>query len=507
MPTPSTQQKRSPVVVIMGHIDHGKSTLLSYIRQNTKALNEAGGITQHVSAYEATDSHGNTLTFIDTPGHAAFSGHRNRGASIADIAVLAVSAEDGVKPQTLEALRSIEASKIPYIVALTKIDKPSADVNRAKVSLAENGVYVEGYGGDISVLEVSGVTGAGIPELLETINLTAEIHGLTGDTTALAHGIILESSLDNRKGISAMCIIKDGTMKKGQFAATPGALTPVRMLEDWTGKAIDSAAFSSPVRIIGWDSVPKVGDTFKVFATKDEAEKYAAESGQNANATDAKNGAGASTADSMAFMNKATFRSFPLILKADSGGSLEAVSQEIARLANDKIVPRIVSSGIGTITESDVRQAYAGEKAIVIGFNVKTDAQARSLADRNEVNIQNFDIIYKLSEWLQGVLAENTPTEEVEEIVGVAKVLKVFSRMKDKQVLGCRVETGSIRVDTQVRIIRRESEIGSGRIRELQQQKNKTSEVEEGKECGAMIEAKMEIAPGDKLHIIAVVKR
>lgn len=508
--------KRAPVVVIMGHIDHGKSTLLSYIRksvgplaksstlsggrpaQDHLELREAGGITQHISAYEVEhktkDGTLEKITFLDTPGHEAFSGHRTRGADIADVAVLVVSAEDGVKTQTLEALKSIQESKTNFIVAISKIDKPEVNIEKTKQSLAENNIFVEGYGGDVPVVAVSGKTGQGIPELLDMILLVASLEDLKGDANALAEGVIIESGLDIKKGIGATCIIKNGRVETGMFVASSGSFAPVRVMEDWTGKSIPSATFSSPVKIIGWNSLPKIGASFQTFKTKKEAEEYA-------------NRVTSHEVRDTKKPEDETIKYFPIIIKTDTGGSLEAVTDHIKKLSNERIVLKVVHSGIGTVCENDVRVANSGTKATIIGFNVKIDSQAKALAERDGIEIVNFDIIYKLSEWLEQKLIENRPSIEVEEMTGEAKVLKIFSKVKDKQIIGCRMENGRMLQGEQVKIIRRDSEIGVGKVRELQSQKIKVPEVEEGKEFGTMVEAKIEIAPGDKLRAITLVKK
>jgi translation initiation factor IF-2 len=487
--------KRPPVVAIMGHIDHGKSTLLSYIRKSATALSEAGGITQHISAYEA-EHNGEKITFIDTPGHEAFSGHRNRGAKVADIAILVVSAEDGVKPQTLEAMESIKKTETPFIVAITKIDKPEANIDRTKVSLAEAGIYVEGFGGDVSVVPVSGKSGEGVPELLDMILLTAELENLTGDASKPATGQIIESNLDSKTGMSATCIIKDGCLKKGMFVADENAYVPVRVMENWKGQLIPEACFSMPIKITGWNALPKVGSQFRAFNSKKEVEEYISE--MKDEPKNQKQGFVAKKDD---------LKEFPLVVKADTAGSLEAIIAQINKISMERIRPKVVFSGIGTVSENDVRMAKGTELAGIIGFSVKVDSQAKILAERDGIHIHNFDIIYKMSEWLEKELIENTPSIEVEEKTGESKVLKVFSKVKDKQIIGCRMETGKILQNEQVKIFRRDAEIGVGRVRELQSQKSKVSEVEEGKDFGTMIEAKIEIAPGDKLQAFTMVKK
>lgn len=496
-----TNTVRTPVVVIMGHIDHGKSTLLSYIRKSNKPLNEAGGITQHISAYEVEhenkEGRKSIITFIDTPGHEAFGGIRRRGANVADIAVLVVSAEDGVKTQTIDALKSIKESGVPYIVAINKIDKPGADIDRTKQSLTENEIYVEGYGGDVPCVPISAKTGEGVPELLDMITLVADLAELSGDHESLATGIVLESNRDIKKGISATCIIKNGTIEKGMYINSGTASSPVRMMENYLGKPIENASFSSPIKIIGWDEMPEIGDNFKVFNTREESkEEVVKEKAKAGNHT-----------KNVLDTNDSNLHVVPIVVKADTGSSLEAVTSEIKKLETDRVIPKIISSGIGPVGESDVRLADGSEKAIIIGFNVKTDSPAKNLADRNEVSIETFDIIYKMSEWLKDALVARTPKMSVTEISGRAKILKTFSHVKDKQIVGGRVDRGSVLLNSIVKIIRRDAEIGEGRIKELQQQKSKTNEVPEGKEFGAMIVSNIEIAAGDYIDSFTVIEK
>lgn len=492
---------RGPIVAVMGHIDHGKSTLLSYIRKSTKPLNEAGGITQHISAYEvdhkSESGEKKTITFLDTPGHEAFSGIRKRGASVADIAILVVSAEDGVKPQTIEALSSIKTSGIPYIVAINKIDKPSANIERTKQTLAENEVYLEGYGGDIPVVNLSAKTGEGVPDLLDMIILVSELAELTGDESINAEGIIIESNRDTKKGISATCIIRDGSIKKGMYISSGTASAPVRIIENYLGKQISEAKFPSPIKIIGWDELPEVGQIFQTFATREEA-REAVQKEVEAKNSQVKNSA----------VDKSSYEViFPIIVKADTGSSLEAAVSEIRKQKTEKVYVEVVSSGIGNISENDVRLSSGSQKATIIGFGVGVDSPAKNLAERSEVDIKTFDIIYKMSEWLAETVVLKTPKTRIAESLGTAKVIKIFSKVRDKQILGGKVEKGVLSLGSQVKIMRRETEIGEGKIRELQSQKNSVSEVSEGKEFGAMIESKTEIAPGDRIDNFIIVEK
>jgi len=495
----NTQMKeRGPVVAIMGHIDHGKSTLLSYLRNSKTELKEAGGITQHISAYEVehTTKEGKThkITFIDTPGHEAFCGIRKRGAVVADIVILVVSAEDGVKQQTIEAKNSIVENNTPYIVAINKIDKPGADIDRTKQSLAENEIYVEGYGGDIPVVALSAKTGDGVNELFDMIILVAELAELKGNPESPAEGIVIESNRDIKKGISSVCIIKDGSLEKGMFIVSGTAMSPIRMMENYLGKPIDTASFPSPVKIIGWDELPSVGRTFKTYTDREDAradvEKARLEKTSNEEV-----------------VSEEGLTCIPFVVKADTGSSLEALLSEIKKNRTDRIMAKVISCGIGTISEKDVKLADGNEKAIIIGFNTKIDSPAKNLADRNEIEIKTFDIIYKMNEWLTEVLTTRTPKMSVDENTGTAKILKTFSKMKDRQVLGARVENGTMLVGNNVKIMRKEIEVGTGVIRELQQQKSKTSEVHQGTEFGAMISSDVDIMVGDKIESFVTIQK
>lgn len=498
---PQNLIERPPVIAIMGHIDHGKSTLLDYIRKANTTAGEAGGITQHVAAYEVIhkrNGEDKRITFLDTPGHAAFKGIRIRGANVADIAILIVSAEEGVKPQTIEALQCIKEAGIPYIVGINKIDSPKADVERTKQSLAEHEIYVEGYGGDIPWVAISAKTGEGIPELLDMMLLVAELQELKGDSSVKADGAIIEANLDTKKGISATLIVKNGTLGKGQFVVSGESFAPVRMMEDFRGKRIESAAISSPVKLIGFSSLPQIGELWSTVDSKKEAEVLIAE------ARIAKQKKGAKTEAAVGPENLLTI---PLIIKADVSGTLEAIEGELKKLKNERVSLKVIHSGIGTISEGDIKPAVGQDNILIIGFNTKIDPQAVSFAERVGVQIHTFDIIYKLVEWVEQIMTEKTPKIQVEEVSGKAKIQKIFSKNKDKQVVGGKVQEGTIGIGEDVKIIRREAEIGTGKIRELQQQKQKATEAKKDTEFGAMIESKIEIAPGDRIESFKLVTK
>ncbi len=495
--------ERPPVIVVTGHIDHGKSSLLDYIRKTNIVSGEAGGITQHTSAYEAVHKNdkgiSKKITFLDTPGHEAFSGMRTRGIKAADIAILVVSAEDSVKAQTIEAVKTIQADGLPFIVAINKIDKPTANIEKVKVDLAEHGVYVEGFGGNIACVPISAKTGAGVPELLDMILLIAEVEELKGNPNTPAEGLVIESHMDQKKGVSATLLIKNGALKKGDFIAAGNSISPIRQIEDFLGKNVDEATFSSPVGITGFDKLPIVGESFKSYGGKKEAEAATILSRQNGDRSvnlPAKETEGA----------EETIVVVPLIIKADFAGTLEAIEKELGKIKKDNIVWKIIQKGAGTISESDVKLSSGIKNAVLIGFNVKTDKSALDLAMRLGVQINNFEVIYKITEWLDEEMEKRKPRVTADETIGSAKILRCFSRTKDKQVVGGRVIEGSISSGAKVKILRREFEIGQGEIAELQQSKVKTKEIAEG-EFGVNIESKTEIAPGDIIQAFVSVTK
>ena len=484
---------RPPVVAVMGHIDHGKSTLLDYIRKTNIVDKEAGGITQAVSAYEVI-ADGNKITFIDTPGHAAFTKMRERSANIADIAILVVSAEDGVKPQTMEAWQTITESNTPYIVAINKIDKPAANVEKTKVDLAEHGIYLESYGGTVPFVPISAKAGTNIDELLSTIHILAELEHFTGDVTQPAEGFIIEANMDAKRGIQATLIIKNGTLESGDWVAGGGALAKVRILEDFQGKGIREATFSSPVRLVGFDTMPKVGASFKSFKDKEEAEQFA-QNWQNENR------------DINNFESTNGKKLIPIVLKADTTGSIEAIEKEISKIKNDQAEFRIVQKGEGKITEGNIKTISEGGEALVIGFNVKADSSATELAERRDITIAYFDIIYKLSEWLETEMENRRPRVDTEETLGKAKILKAFSKTRERQVLGAKVLEGKINMSSLVKIIRRDNAIGQGKIINMEKNKTKVGSVDEGSEFGMLLESKLDIVPGDVIETFTIVKK
>ncbi len=492
------QFKSRPVVAVMGHIDHGKSSLLDFIRKTNITEGEVGGITQHLSAYQIekeTPDGKRFITFIDTPGHAAFQAMRERGASVADIAILVVSAEDGVKPQTLEALKAIKDGKTPYVVAINKIDKPNADIDKTKANLAENEIYIEGYGGNIPFTPISAKVGTGIPELLETILLLADTEGMKSDPEGPAEGVVIESHLDGKRGNAATLIVKKGTLETGGFVVAGKAYAPLRVVENFLGEKIKSASAGDPVAVTGWSELPVVGSTFSLVENKKAAEALTLER-RNLD----KKPTGKEISSDQRFL-------VPIIVKADTAGTLEAVLQEVKKCETERAGFRIVLKDAGPISENDVKMLSGADKGLIVGFGVKADAKGKDLAERNGVSIATFDIIYKLTEWLLEEVSRRTPKVTTEEVRGKARILKVFSVSKDRQVIGGKVTEGRIGVGDKIRVLRRGTEIVRGKIVGLEQQRAKIGEVMEGSECGILAEAKLPIAPGDDLECLVMVEK
>lgn len=478
---------RPPIVAVMGHIDHGKSSLLDYIRKANVTASEAGGITQHVSAYEATHLHEGEerhITFLDTPGHEAFRTLRARGAAVADVAILVIASEEGVKPQTLEAFQSAVEAGIPIVVAFTKIDKNGADIEKAKVSALENGIYLEGLGGSISYTGVSSKTGEGIPELLDLVLLTTDLAELTGDAEHPGEGFVLESSQDPKQGLTATLILKNGSVSTGSFVVAGSSYAPVRFIENFAGARLKDAGPSQPIRVAGWSSLPLAGTPFITVPTKKEAEKQAQAEVKNVTVPIAQEHEGKTT--------------LALIIKADVSGSVEAIHHELDKIDHERVHILTISEGIGAISEADVKTAIAGGGTI-IGFNVNADTNARDLAERSDITLNTFTIIYDLKEFVEKLVTASAPKVTVEEVVGEAKVLKAFNVSQGKAVLGAKWISGTLSVGDLVKLDRRGVDLGKGRITNMQQARNDITSLHFEGEFGIQIETKVEIVGGDTI--------
>jgi translation initiation factor IF-2 len=498
-PSKTVAVPRQPVIAVLGHVDHGKSSLLDFIRKSNVVDGEAGGITQRISAYEVQhkmpDGTTKAITFLDTPGHAAFQSMRERGVEIADIAILIVSAEDGVKAQTLEAWKTIDARKLPYVVAINKIDKPGSDIQKTKNSLVENGIYIEGYGGDVPCVEISAKVGTGIPQLLETLLLVVDMNELTANLGTEATGIVLESFMDPKRGISATLVIKDGTLPSSGAIVAGTALSPIRIIEDFAGRTVKNPHAGQPVKVTGFDEIPASG---AIFISSDD--KKAMEQLQ----VETKNATPKVVMDPRIYRNAKVV--IPVVIKADSLGTLDAVKRELKKRETDDVKIKIIAEGAGSLSEGDIMLASSDEKTVVIGFAIKLEPKARDQADRFKIEPHLFDIIYKLSEWFDTLVESRLPYEEKEVVLGTLKILRTFNSTKDKHVIGGRVETGKLTNTSVVKIIRRGVELGRGKVLELQSQKIKTDVINEGNECGLMVETKIEMIPSDVLEAIQIEK-
>lgn len=484
-------QPRPPIVVVMGHVDHGKTTLLDFIRKTKVAEKEAGGITQHIGAYEV-EHQGKKITFIDTPGHEAFSKMRSRGAKVADIAILVVAADEGAKEQTLEALSHIKEAEMPYIVAINKIDKPGADPNKLKGALAEHGVVLESWGGKIPSVEISAKLGMNIDQLLELILLMAEMEELKGDAARPAEGVIIESHLDPRKGPLATLLVKEGTLKVGDFLACGGIVGKIKNMNDFTGRPVSAASFSSPLAVSGFQEVPDVGSDCKAAENKKAAEQIAAEQKKEVKEISASAVSGEKAA---AALN--------IVLKADVSGSLEALAGSFEKLAQKVgefgFALRVAKSGVGEIGESDIKFAESMKSPLIVGFKVKVLPALQLMAQSAGVRIINSDIIYELLDVVKKEIEELLPAEINRVELGQLKILAIFGEEKNKQIVGGRVAEGKIKKGAFVEVLRRGEKIGKGRVVQLQQQKKAAEEAREGTECGILFDGDIKIAESDVL--------
>ena len=486
--------KRPPVISVMGHVDHGKSAILDYIRKTNVVATEAGGITQHVSAYEVEheyEGEKRKITFLDTPGHEAFKEIRRRGASVADIAILVVAADDGVKAQTLDALAAIKEAQIPFVVAINKIDLPNANIQKVQTELIENEVYIEGMGGDVPWVAVSAKTGEGIDNLLDTILLLADLQDLKADPELSAEGVVIESKKDRKRGIAATLIIKSGTLHAGEFVVAEDAWAPVRIFENFKGEAIKEASFSSPVQIVGFNKLPSVGVMFKTVKNKKEAENLAKEAEEELEKL--KQAQRVSKKDKFAV---------PVVVCADTIGSKEAIIYELAKLENEKAYFNVLSATVGDVSKDDVELALSAN-APILAFNVKTDSAAKELARNHNILIKNFNIIYNLTDFAKEYLNEAAPKVLVEEEVGKAKILKIFSESKKGYVVGGKVESGKMLLGAKVKVIRRDTEVGQAKVSSLQSNKQDKEQVLEGEMYGAMLtDTSAPLAEGDTLIVL-----
>ncbi|OQS45328.1 translation initiation factor IF-2, partial [Chromobacterium violaceum] len=498
------EQPRSPVVTVMGHVDHGKTSLLDYIRRAKVAAGEAGGITQHIGAYHVETPRG-MITFLDTPGHEAFTAMRARGAKATDIVVLVVAADDGVMPQTIEAIHHAKAAKVPMVVAVNKIDKQGANVERIRQELVAHEVVPEDWGGDTQFVEVSAKMGLNIDALLEAILLQAEVLELKAPVDSLAKGIIVEARLDKGRGPVATLLVQSGTLKKGDVVLAGTAFGRVRAMMDENGKAIDSAGPAIPVEILGLSDVPQAGEDAMALADEKKAREIALfRAGKFRDVRLAKQQA-AKLENMFAQMAEGEVQTLSIIIKADVQGSYEALAGSLQKLSTEEVRVAILHSGVGGISESDVNLAIAS-KAIVIGFNTRADAAARKLAENEGVDIRYYNIIYDAVDEVKAALSGMLAPEKKEQILGTVEIRQVITVSKVGNIAGCMVTDGMIKRSASIRLIRNHVVIHTGELESLKRFKDDVKEVKQGYECGLMLKNFNDIQEGDQLEAFEIVE-
>ena len=493
---------RPPVVTVMGHVDHGKTSLLDYIRRSKVATGEAGGITQHIGAYHV-QTDGGIISFLDTPGHEAFTAMRARGAQATDIVILVVAADDGVMPQTREAVKHAKAAGVPIVVAVNKMDKPEANLDRIKGELAAEGVVPEDFGGDSPFVPVSAKTGQGVAELLEQVLLQAEVLELKAPVDAAAKGIVIEARLDRGRGPVATVLVQSGTLKVADTVLVGQTWGRVRAMLDEDGESIETAGPSIPVEIQGLDGVPQAGDDFLVLTDERRAREIATyRAGKFRNTKLAKQQA-AKLQNMFSDMEAGEVKTLPIVLKADVQGSQEALAQTLLKLSTDEVQVQMVYSGVGGISESDINLAIASN-AVVIGFNTRADAGARKLAEGNDIEIHYYNVIYDAVEELKAAMSGMLSPEKKEEVIGMAQVRSVFVASRIGTVAGCMVTEGMVRRDAHFRLLRDHVVVYTGEIESLKRVKDDVAEVKEGFECGIKLKNYTDIKEGDELEFFTV---
>ena len=493
---------RAPVVTVMGHVDHGKTSLLDYIRTAKVAAGEAGGITQHIGAYHVQTPRG-MVSFLDTPGHEAFTAMRARGAKATDIVILVVAADDGVMPQTREAIKHAKAAGVPIVVAINKIDKPDANIDRVKGELVTEEVIPEEFGGDVPFVGVSARTGAGVDALLEQVLLQAEVLELRAPVDALAKGLVIEAQLDKGRGPVATVLVQAGTLKTGDVVLAGSTYGRVRAMLDENGKPIKTAGPSIPVEIQGLTEVPQAGDEFMVMLDERRAREIATyRAGRFRNTKLAKQQA-AKLENMFSDISAGEVKMLPIIVKADVQGSQEALAQSLLKLSTDEVKVQLVYSAVGGISESDVNLAIAS-KAVLIGFNTRADAQARKLAENNGVDIRYYNIIYDAVDELRAAMSGMLTPDKKEEVIGNAEIRQVFKVSKIGAIAGCMVTAGLVRRTARLRLLRENVVVFTGELDSLKRFKDDAKEVKEGFECGLNVKGYNDIQVGDVLEFFEI---
>jgi len=482
---------RAPIVVVLGHVDSGKTSILDAVRKTHVAEKETGGITQHVGAYEV-ELQGKKITFIDTPGHEAFSAMRARGAKVADIAILVVDGVAGVQDQTKEAITRIKKAGIPMIIAINKIDRPEADPEKIKRELAKENILVESIGGKVPSVEVSAKTGKRIGDLLELILLVAEIENLKGDISKPGEGVVIESYLDSHRGPTATLLLRDGILKPGEIVGTFSTFGKIKMLENFQGKKIEIAYPSMPVISIGFEDVPRVGERFKVFGTIEEAQNNIPKVEKEEKRE--------------VFLITPDKKVLNLILKTDVLGSIEPIENVLKGLPQEKVILRILKAEVGDINESDFKLAQSA-KAKILGFRVKITPVAKSLAEREKIKILTFEIIYDLVRAVRELMEKILEPEIVRIDLAKLKTLLIFWTEGSRQIVGAKVLEGEVKKGTKIEVIRGEEKVGQGKLINLQINKKDVEKAIRGQECGILYEGDAKIQEGDILVIFTKEKR
>jgi translation initiation factor IF-2 len=497
--------QRPPVVTIMGHVDHGKTSLLDALRQTNVVAGEAGGITQHIGAYQVSVKDGRKITFLDTPGHAAFTQMRARGAKVTDIVVLVVAADDSIMPQTVEAINHAKAAGVPIIVAINKIDKPAANAQKVRTDLLQHEIQVEGLGGEVQDVEVSALKKTNLDGLLEAILLQAELLDLKANANRTAEGSVVESRLDKGRGPVTTVLVERGTLKKGDILVVGSEWGRVRLLSNDKGETLAEAGPAMPVEVLGLNGVPEPGDQFVVVETEARAREVADFRARKKREKASAKSSGTSLEQMMAQLQDAEIKELPLVIKGDVQGSVEAIVGSLEKLSTNEVRVRVLHTGVGAISESDVILAGASG-APVIGFNVRANAQARQEAERSKVEIRYYSIIYNLIDDVKGVLSGMLAPEIRETFLGNAEILEVFTISKFGKVAGCRVTEGVVRRGAKVRLIRDGTVIHEGELSQLKRFKDDVSEVPVGQECGMSFAKYEDLKKGDVIECFAVEK-
>ncbi|MCF1427293.1 MAG: translation initiation factor IF-2 [Shewanella sp.] len=497
-------EPRAPVVTIMGHVDHGKTSLLDYIRRAKVAAGEAGGITQHIGAYHVETDNG-MVTFLDTPGHAAFTAMRARGAKATDIVILVVAADDGVMPQTIEAIQHAKAGNVPLIVAVNKMDKPEADPDRVKTELAQHNVMSEEWGGDNMFVYVSAKAGTGVDELLEAILLQAEVLELKARREGMAAGVVIESKLDKGRGPVATVLVQEGTLRQGDIVLCGLEYGKIRAMKDENGKSIQEAGPSIPVEILGLSGVPSAGDEATVVRDERKAREVALYRQGRFREVKLARQQKAKLENMFANMTEGEVQELNIVLKADVQGSLEAIADSLAKLSTDEVKVNIIARGVGALTETDATLA-AASNAIMVGFNVRADAQARKTIEAESVDLRYYSVIYDLIDEVRSAMSGMLSPEFKQEIIGLAEVREVFKSPKLGAIAGCMVTEGIVKRSAPIRVLRDNVVIYEGELESLRRFKDDVNEVRNGMECGIGVKNYNDVRVGDQIEVFEVVE-